>query len=96
MRLIETAVVGVRVAGVTAIGVGVVLGLTSVAMTMLVRSSLAGGLNADHRLDDTYFVVSNIHHDLLVPSGVGLVVGVTIFLMSRRLGRWLIRGLETL
>ena len=94
MRLIETAVVGARVAGVTAIAVGVVLGLTSVVMSVILKSSLAGGFGSDLHLHDSYYVVSNIHYDLLVPSGVGLVVGVTILLMSRRLGRLLIRGLE--
>lgn len=94
MKLIDSAVVGVRVAGVTAIAVGVVLGLTSLVSNVLLKSSLAGGLASDLHLHDTYYVVSNVPLDLIVPSGVGLVVGVTILLMSRRLGRLLIRGLE--
>ena len=96
MRLIDTAIVGVRVVGVAAIAFGVVLALTTAVMYGLFHLPMAGISSSDLQLNDTYYVVAHIQYDLLVPGGAGLLVGAALLLMSRRLGRLLIRGLESL
>lgn len=94
MKLFEVATLGVRVVGVAAIVFGVILALTTGVMGRLLPTPLADAAGSDLHLHDTYFVVSDLHYDLLVPSGIGLVVGVTLLVMSRPLGKLLIRGLE--
>ena len=93
MKPINVATIGVRLVGVALIACGVVLALSAALMHGLFQLPLSGVSTSDLQLHDTYYVVSHVHYDLLIPSGASIVVGVLLLLLSRRFARLLGRGL---
>ncbi|MDB6024774.1 MAG: hypothetical protein JWM68_997 [Verrucomicrobiales bacterium] len=94
MKPNEIAIIGIRLVGVASIAFGVILALSSAVMHGLFQLPMADTFTSDLHLHDTYYVISQVHYDLLVPSGAGIVVGVLLLVMSRRLARLLVRGLD--
>ena len=92
----EIAILGVRLIGLASIAFGCVVGV-SAAVTHCFFQFQPGELGASElHLHDTYFVITNVSYDLIVPSSAGILMGVMLWLASRRLARLVIRGLSEL
>jgi heme/copper-type cytochrome/quinol oxidase subunit 1 len=96
MKPRDIATIGVRLVAVASIAFGIVLALSGAVMHGLLQLPLAGYSNSDLHLHDTYYVVSHVSYDLFVPSGAGILVGVLLLVLSHRLARLLVRGLDVL
>lgn len=92
MKPIDLAIIGVRLTALASMVFGVVLALSSILVQILSGGAQAAA--ADLRLHDTYYVVVHLHYEMIVPSGVGLVMGLLLFWRSRQLGALLARGIE--
>ena len=89
------ATVSIRLLGITAIVVGVVLAGSSGIVQALGTASITSTSTSDLQLHDSYYVISNVEYLGLVPGIVSAITGVLLVIISRALGAWLSRGTES-
>ena len=89
----DIAAVGIRIAGVASIVFGVVLAFTSTFIYGLWPFPFEDD-SSKLRVYEAYGMISGLHYELLVWSGTGVLVGVFLLLLSRRLGLLVARGLD--
>jgi len=88
------ATVSIRILGVAAILFGVIFAGESLVKRALDMPSLTSSSTSDAQLDDTYYVISHFEDAWLVPGTIGVLSGILLLVMSRRLGTWLARGTD--
>lgn len=89
------ATVGVRLGGLFAILIGVVLAGSSGIVRALGAASLVRTSTFDFHLHDTYYVITHVEDAWLAPGAVSVVTGILLLVTSRSLGTWLARGTES-
>jgi hypothetical protein len=94
MKPTDIATIGVRLVGVASIAFGGVLALTAGVMHGLFQLPLAGVSTSELHLHDTYYVIADGSYNLLVPGGAGILVGGVLLLLSRRIARFIVRGVD--
>lgn len=94
MKPQQFAVISIRVLGITCIVFGIVFlgsGLTaqSLGETEAITSY------ADLHLKDAYYFVSGVERAWIIPGMLGLVLGILLFLLSGKLGGWIVPREDT-
>ncbi len=93
MNTHDLATIGVRLIGLASIAFGIILSASTLLMQALVCSALTQFASSELSIHDSYYVVGHVHVSIL-PGGVGIVVGVLLFALSRSLAQLLTRGMK--
>ena len=87
--------IAVRAVGLACLASGL-FSVLSVGITAWLSGPSSGGVSvSDARLDNHYYVIEHFHADLFVPGSIGLIIGVALLILSRRLGRFISRGIDS-
>jgi hypothetical protein len=91
----QFATLSVRVLGLAAITIGIVLLGSSSVMGAVGGGSLTGTSMSNLHLHDAYYIVSHVEQAWLAPGAISLLVGIALLLGSGKLGKLLVLGVGT-
>ena len=95
MKPHDFGTIAVRAVGLACVASGL-FSVLSVGITSWPSEPSSAGVSvSDSRLDNHYYAIEHFHADLFVPGAIGLIVGLTLLTLSRPLGRFISRGIDS-